>query len=167
MALQPTNTFKNIKASLEQYIYTNLASNDSMVVDWQNSRGVDLENENEWLSPRILRGGQFYRGEVTTDNKGNETEIMLNMNIFLRKDSVNNAHRLFELRDQVAQYFEINQVVDLKNYSSPGAPNTEIFIVREIMTDQEIPMIVTENRQDSTLFYMYNYTPLIKFISQF
>ena len=168
MTLQPTNTYKNIKASLEQYMYTNLASNDSMTVDWQNSKGLELENVDEWIAPRILRGNNPYRGHVTSSNKGTETDIILNINIFLRKNSTTNAHRLWELRDQVAQYFELNQTINLKNYASAGFPNTELFIVREIMTDQEIPMVVGESTAMPTdLYFQYNYTVLLKFISQF
>jgi hypothetical protein len=167
MTLQPTNTYKNIKASLERYIYTNLASNDSITVDWQGHRGTELENVDEWIAPRILRGGQFYRGHVTTSRKGTETEILLNINIFLRKGSTTNAHRLCELRDAVAQYFELNQGVNLKNYAVGGYPNVEIFIVREIMTDQEIPTGVVEGGITTDLYYQYNYTPRLCFISQF
>jgi len=167
MTLQPTNTYRNIKASLEKYIFTNLASNDSITVDWQGHKGTELENVDEWIAPRMLRGGQFYRGHVTTSRKGTETEILLNINIFLRKGSTTNAHRLFQLRDTVAQYFELNQEVNLKNYSVAGYPNTEIFIVKEIMTDQEIPTGVSEGGTTTDLYYMYNYTVLLKFISQF
>ena len=152
MALQASNRMENVKASLETYLHSNLVTTEGLTVDWAGGQGIDTENINEWVMPNILIGGKDYLRQVTSSTKGNNVDFILNINIFLRKGSTTNYHRLAELRDIVANYFQEDQLVTFTDYQTGGNPQIGSFVVREIMTDQEIPSM------DAKLF-QWNFSP--------
>ena len=158
MALHASSKMENVKSSIEKYIFTHLASNDSMLVDWQGGRPLDKTNINEWLQPTIMRGGQMYARHVSGSTKGSDNEILVNINIFLRKDSADNTHRLFEMRDSVAEHFQEDQQIEIRNYSGDSS-FVDSAILREVITDQEIPT-------GDEKFYQYNYTAVFRLIQQ-
>lgn len=160
MTLHATNKIENIKASIEKYIYDNLVTIESLNIDWQGGKGIDKDRINEWVQPTLLKTAKFFRGDVTSTEKGNEAEFMINFNIFVRKASTNNFNRLFELRDIVANYFKDNQQIVLRDYTDAGKPHSETMIVKDIITDSEIPSM------DDTLF-QYNFSPLVKTIMRY
>ena len=162
MTLHPTGKLENLKASIDKYIYTKLASNDSITVDWQGGSGQNLENVSEWIAPKMLNARREYLGMVTNSYDGENVEILLNINIFVKKQEDTNYNRLYELRDNVAKYFQLGQTITLKDMATSGYPYAGTFIVREIDTDSEV---ITQDAIADTV-RQYNYSPILVVVMQ-
>ncbi len=166
MTLLPSSKFENVKASIEKYISDSLAS--TFTIDWQGRESVNIEGSDEYIQPTIIRGKQNYGRQVTGTTKGNDVEFMVNINMFLKKDSVDNAHRLAEIRDTVANYFQEDQTISIYDYADDSA-HLGNAIVRHIITDREIDTSSDFRLADAGggLYYQWNYTAIVNYVQQF
>ena len=162
--MEITGKFNNIKASLDRYMYDNFVTTESLTVDWQGSQGIDIEKVDEWVSPRIIGGGKTFVGNISSSTKGWNAEILLNINIFVKKAQLTTNNRLFVLRDTIANYFQLGQTVSIKDYDTGGYPIADTLIVRDIVTDQEVPVSLETANVDNQLLLQYNYTPILNYI---
>ena len=111
--MEITGKFNNIKASLDRYMYDNFVTTESLTVDWQGSQGIDIEKVDEWVSPRIIGGGKTFVGNISSSTKGWNAEILLNINIFVKKAQLTTNNRLFVLRDTIANYDNLTISTDM------------------------------------------------------
>lgn len=166
MALHASSKSENIKSSIEKYIFDNL--NSTFTVDWQGNESVDVEGADEYIQPTIIKAAKQYGRQVTGSTKGNVVEYLININMFLKKGSVTNAHRLSEIRDTVAQYFEEDQVIPIMNYAGDSS-HLGNAIIREIITDRELDTSSDFRLSDAGggLYYQWNYTFIANYVQQF
>jgi hypothetical protein len=158
MATDATMSAENVKASLEKYMYDRFVTVHSLNVHWEGEKDIELGTVDEWVQPRILYGEPEFMGYVTSDKKGWNRPIMLNINVFLRKGSTNNMHRLTEMRDTVADYFDLNTEIPLRDYRVASA-SLDSIIVRDIMTDQQVPT-------GDQLYFQWTYTPILYLVQR-
>jgi hypothetical protein len=153
MTVDSSLSAENIKSSLEKYMYDRFVTIDGLIVHWEGAKDIDTNTVDEWVQPRTLYGAPEFGGWINNSKRGQLRPILLNINIFVRKDSTNNTHRLTELRDIVANYFNVGQVITLKDYRGTGA-SVDSFIVRDVMTDTNFPT-------GDQLYWQWVYTPVL------
>jgi hypothetical protein len=153
MATDNTMSAENVKASLETYMYAGFVTANGFNVHWEGLKDLDLNNIDEWVQPRILYAEPDFMGWVTNTKRGWNRPIILNINIFLRKGSTNNAHRLTELRDTVAGYFNLGDTIDLSDHRNT-ASYLDSIIVRDLMTDTNVPT-------GDSLYWQWTFSPVL------
>jgi len=138
VTIDATARFENIEASLRAYVDTSLVTGQSMTID----RGHVTEDSSgwtEWVQPRLISvTRRKYHRQVDSTHRGSTVFALFSLNIFLKTADSTNAYRLYELRDLVAQYFTINQAINLVDYAGESA-TVGTLVVDEIVTDREIP----------------------------
>ena len=138
MTIDATARFENVEASLRVYVNTSLVTGQSMTIDWGRVK-EDSSGWTEWVQPRLISvTRRKYHRQVTSTLKGSTVFALFGLNIFLKTGTSTNAYRLYELRDLVAQYFTINQAINLVDYAGESA-TVGTLVVDEIVTDREIP----------------------------
>ena len=154
----------NVITSLDKYLYDNLVTTQGFIVDWEGGDSVDISKVNEWIQPRIMRGvGNYIGGGASPDQQGQETHLLYNVNIFVRRGSTTQKNRLQAIRDIVASYYTIGQTINLYDYADTDAV-VEQMLIRDIETDSVIPP--DARSEEESTYYQYNYTPTIVVIQR-
>lgn len=154
MTVDKTLSVSNIRASLDRYMYDRFVTIDGLVVHWDGAKDIDTNTVDEWVQPRTLYGAPDYLGWICETKRGWNRPILENINIFLRKGSTNNLQRIDELRDIVANYFNIGQTIVLKDYHTGTGASIDYLTVRDIMTDTNFPT-------GDQLYWQWVYTPVL------
>ena len=162
--MDATNKSFNIITSLDKYLYDNLVTTQGMTIDWEGGDSVDISKVNEWIQPRIMMGvGNYIGGGASPDQQGQETHLLYNVNIFVKRGSTTQKNRLQAIRDIVASYYTIGQTINLYDYADTDAV-VEQMLIRDIETDSVIPP--DARSEEESTYYQYNYTPTIVVIQR-
>jgi hypothetical protein len=141
MAVHATNSMVNIKASIEKYIYDNLDSTESITIDYE---GLPFESGataiTQWVQPRLLDTiDPTWKPKATATTRGNLANVILNMNIFVKKDWASGATAHYTLRDTIANYFYSGVSIPLRDYvGGTTRPWTTKMVVADVVTDTPI-----------------------------
>lgn len=157
MGIVGTAKASNIKMSMDKYVSTNLATTESLPIDYE---GVPFDNTAniEWIQPRILDIDSEFTRQGSNTEYSDSVDILYNFNIFVKKSGVTVSHRHYAIRDTIANYFKIGKDIDLKNYAESGSTQIANMRVRELVTDGPLP---EDNEYYSyVLTYNINYTRL-------
>ena len=162
--MDATNKSFNIITSLDKYLYDNLVTTQGMTIDWEGGDSVDISKVNEWIQPRIMMGvGNYIGGGASPDQQGQETHLLYNVNIFVKRGSTTQKNRLQAIRDIVASYYTIGKTINLYDYADTDAV-VEQMLIRDIETDSVIPP--DARSEEESTYYQYNYTPEIVVIQR-
>jgi hypothetical protein len=137
MALTNTQKINNLKTSIDYYIQSQLGSTYSIDYD-----GVphDETQVNEWIQPRIIYITADIAGRGGNNALAQETQILLQFNIFVKIGAIEYSDRIFTIRDDLINYFKIGQ--DIWVYDFDGNPDAGDRIdkmrVRDVVDDMEI-----------------------------
>jgi len=162
MAVHATNSMVNIKASIEKYIYDNLEVTENLTVNYE---GLPFESGaspvTQWIQPRLLDPvDPPWKPKATASTRGNLTNILLNINCFVKKDLATEADAHYTLRDTVANYFYSGVSIPLRDYvSGTTRPWTTLMVVANVASDTPIPGPDMD-------YLQYNYSVEIEWIRQ-
>ena len=150
MGLTNEGMVQNAKASLEKYIQDSLAITEGLKVDYEGKIGEPFD-EKEWIAESILDFPiQEHLRSVGDGQKGNRASILVNLNIFVKKDNTRQTNRHYEIRDIIGDYLYIGKDIDLYDFQNSNfTTSLQKLRIREIITDRPIP---NDN------FWQYNYT---------
>jgi len=139
--------------SLDKYVYDNLVTTEGLSVDYEG-KPFDNESADEWVQSRIFFPTTDFHRQGSSTEYADNVDIMLNMNIFVKKSGITISHRHYALRDIVANYFRVGQNIEIKNYAESGSTHITYVKVREDITDSPLP--------ETNEYYQYNLTKVIQ-----
>jgi len=143
----------NIKRSLYYYFKNNLETTEGLSIDWGEGLPFDNTSKTEWIQPRIIDSISDYSRQGSSTQYGNNLDVMFNINIFIKKSNIVKSGREYAIRDIVAKYFKVGEVITIYDYSGDGSSDIGSMKVRDIITDDII--------SETNILYMYNLTYLI------
>ena len=164
MALDSSYKMENVITSLDKWMFDNVASPEGILMDWEGGDSVDLKNVDEWIQPRIMAGVADYVHQVCGNRIGQNTHFLYNINIFVKRGVTTSKNRLQQLRDIVADNYTIGTSIPFMDYASSDTQIGE-FVVRDIMTDMQIPPAAARIEMEST-YFQYTLTPDIVVIQK-
>jgi hypothetical protein len=128
----------NIKRSIEKYFYDNLSVSEGLSIDWE---GVKFDNKtvSEWLQPRIIDTLPLYVGHASTTEYGEQTNILFQVNIFVKKSTITVSDRHYKLRDVIVGYFTTGQEIPIADHDSDDQTVITYMKVRRIADDRPLP----------------------------
>jgi len=138
MALNASAKTFNIKSSLDKYCGDNLETTEGFAVDYEGLP-FDETQVDEWVQPRIIDSDGVYTRQASSSRYGEETSILFQINIFVKKGSISNAARHYQMRDSVANYFKIRQDISIRDYDAGGTTTVDNFRVRNVNVDFPLP----------------------------
>ncbi|NHJ85610.1 MAG: hypothetical protein FK734_09120 [Asgard group archaeon] len=146
----PESKMQNVKASIEKYIGDNLVTTEGLKVNYE---GLQFETDGlaEWVQEDLIGNTSEFHRQVDEQNRyGQTTSILLNFNIFVKKNETKKTNRHYEIRDLISNYFKIGTEINLYDfYNGDFSTVLQVMKIREIVTDRKIP-------DDN--FYQYAYT---------
>ena len=151
---------RNIKSSVEKYLYDNLYTTEGISMDFE---GMPFESGStsayEWVQPRIISViDPPWHPKSASNSRGNTASFLLNMNCFANRENVTAANRHYVLRDTVNKYLHSGVSIPLRDYAGGTTrPWSCLMTVREIETDTPIP-------NEDVL--QYNYTVRLEFLRE-
>jgi len=95
---------RNIKISLDTYVSNNLGGSEGLIVNYEGLPFDDTSYDS-WIQPRVLN---IYSDPDMRDDIDDLT-VIYEVNIFAKKSGVTNSQAHYMMRDQVANYFRINE----------------------------------------------------------
>jgi len=124
----------NLKRSLEKYIYDNLYTTEGLNIDYH---GLPFETTRfkEWIEPRIVYIEREYYKSASATQYGSNLNFIFNINIFVKKSGITTAHRHYQIRDIISDYFRIGEDIDFKDYYDTNATLCNIRI-RSMIDDK-------------------------------
>ena len=146
----------NIKRSLDKYFYDNLFTLENISIHWE---GLPFDNvsKTEWITPRILEFLPDYISHGSGTQYGDNLNIIFNINIFVKKSNIVRGGREYALRDKIAPYFKIGEVITIYDYSGDSS-EVGSMKVRDIITDTILPE--TDTLYSYALTFLINSTTL-------
>jgi hypothetical protein len=149
----PTSELSNVKRSFESWFNTTFGG--SFAIDFE---GVPFKStdKSEWLQPRILTGGSIFHRQVESGYRGDTLFIIVNINIFVRKNSSQKADRIYTIRDTLFDSMHEGTSVDIRDYVNGGAI-VAVLKSREILDDFIVPIKETEDLIQYNFSVEYNY----------
>ena len=120
MALTASAKRVNIQRSLDAYVHANLKTIEGLNVDF---RGVPFDNAavSEWISPRVLDITSSYAGLSSSTRYGEDSNILFQINIAVKKGGNTRSDRDLIIRDIVANYFKVGQDILVFDWDSSGS----------------------------------------------
>jgi len=123
----------NIKRSLDKYIYDTIYSIENLYIDFEGIKFNDTD-KSEWIQPRIIDiRSQFLRQSSATEF-GEYTNILFQINIFVKKGWQTTSDRHIYIRDLILKYFKFNKQVTIYDYDGTLA-DIGHMTVRNIIDD--------------------------------
>lgn len=160
MSLTNQSKEQNVKASVEKYISENLAITELLTIDFE---GIPFESSGskEWIQERFMASNSTDSNSMGRKVGGQKTttkQAMISFNIFVNKERATKANRHYELRDKIADYFEVGEGINLYDAENGDFSTVlQVMIVDEIITDMVIP---------NDDYLQYNYTVGIEWLSK-
>ena len=127
----------NLKMSLDKYCHTNLYTTEGFSIDWC---GLSFENSGvtEWIQPRIIDSSSTFLRQSSAGNFGDMTDVLFQINIFVKKGYNSTSDRTYMIRDVIQKYFKTGEGIAFNDYVNAGASLGKI-IIRESVTDIPLP----------------------------
>jgi len=127
----------NLKRSLEKYFYDTIYTIEGLNINWE---GVPFDDTavSEWVQPRILDISSVYARQASSSKYGEISDVLFQVNIFVKKSGVTVSDRHYVIRDTIANYFGIGQSINLKHYIGDSS-QLDIIKVRDIVNDSPMP----------------------------
>lgn len=130
----------NIKRSLDVYL-TEHALLSSFAFDVGPPVPFSDAGLAEWLQPRLLEPVRTAAlMQVSSTKRGEDWELRVNVNVFVRLGSQTLGHRLHQIRDLVAAVFTENQRIEVRDYEGapPGGTFVGHLVVDRIEADRRV-----------------------------
>jgi len=149
---------QNVKASIENYIQKKLVLDEELIVQFEGMP-FEADGYNEWIREEIVgKTTEIYFRDAELGYDGVVSGIMLQFNIFVNKEKTSKTNRHYEIRDLIAEHFNLGNKINLYDFQEYDYDNSlQTLAIRDIITDQPIP-----NDQ----YHQYNYTVLIHWIEK-
>lgn len=148
----------NIKRSLEKYFYDNLQVSEGFDIDWEGVK-FDDTNSSEWLQPRIIDSDSKYIGHASATEYGEQTDLLFQVNIFVKKVSTSLSDRHYSIRDIIAGYFTIGQTIPIADHVNSSQTTITYMKVRGIDDDRILPE--TQNLYQYIISFNIDYTKAV------
>ena len=99
----------NIKMSLDAYIKDQVSG---VSIDFEGLPFNDTETAS-WIQPRIIDINSAYAGHSSGTEYGDESNILFQVNIFVKKSGVTITHKHYQIRDIVAKTMNLSPLIEL------------------------------------------------------
>ncbi len=127
----------NIKMSLDKYIQDNFQTTEGIDIDYEGLP-FDSTASTEWIQARIVDIQSDFMRQASGTEYGEDTNILLSLNVFVDKSGVTMSHKHYYLRDKIFNYFKVKQNIALRSYADSGTTLLAYMQVREVVTDRVI-----------------------------
>jgi len=124
----------NVKRSLDNYISNNMSGTSVQI---EGLPFNDTETST-WIQPRILDIIPEFVRDASESGYGEQTNILYQVNIYVKKSGTTLSDKHYMIRDEVAQFFKIGEDIPLYDYVS-GTTFVDNLRVRSIETDFTLP----------------------------
>ena len=105
----------NIKRSIDKYLFDNIYTTEGIPIDFEGIK-FDQVSNNEWIQPRIVNIQSVFRRQSSSTQYGEDTNILFQINIFVKKGHQTTSDRNFYIRDIVLHYFKFGQQITIYDY---------------------------------------------------
>ncbi|RLC65540.1 MAG: hypothetical protein DRI01_00575 [Chloroflexi bacterium] len=153
MAIHPSSKLANIKRSVEKWFNDQFSSSYSIDFEGVPFNGAD---KSEWLQPRILIGGRMFHRQVGEGYLGDTTEVIINVNIFVRRSMMKAADRPYRIRDDLFSKMKVGTMITVYDYV--GDSSVAAYLKsREIVDDFLVKSPEAEDIIGYNFSVLYNY----------
>lgn len=126
---------ENVVKSLKAYCYSNLVTTESLTIRWMG-QPRDTADVNEFIDVFLTTSDKQGFRSVSGQLGGFINDYTLQFDIYVTNGYIYNTDnfRLEAIRDIIARYFEINQLIMIQDYENSKA---DIFnaIVHDVIDD--------------------------------
>jgi hypothetical protein len=153
VALTASGKTQNVKASLEKYLQDSLEITEGLAMDFEGKFG-EAFTQDEWVQETIMDLGvpEYLR------EKAQKYSIMLNLNVFVKKDATRQTNRHYQIRDIIGEYLYVGKDIPMYDFENGNFTTAlQQMRVREVITDRPIP---------GDAHWQYSYTVGVEWIQK-
>lgn len=135
MSLDAGSLF-NLYSSLNDYINTSLSGTTENFNLHFNGLPFNNVDKSEWIDVCVLDIQNKYAGKAGQNSYAEDCNVLVQFNIYVKKNDITSSDRAIEIRDKIVNYFPIKQDINIYNYDDSTSLYLDHFRVRDVIDNK-------------------------------